>query len=170
MEILQYGSLRIRQAQPRDAAQLAAWWNDGELMIHVGFPNGLGTTEEEVRAKLRPGLLIIEEAGRPVGECNYRSAGEGVVDVGIKICERDCQGRGLGRIAMSMLIRWLFDQGNTKITLDTALSNLRAQHVYESLGFQKLRINRNSWTDQLGQLRSSVDYELTKDTFVDFTA
>ena len=58
--------------------------------------------------------------------------------------------------------------GFDKIVLDTNLTNLRAQHVYESLGFRKLRINYDSWTDQLGNKQSAVDYELTEDNFVDF--
>jgi len=67
-----------------------------------------------------------------------------------------------------MLISWLFEQGFEKIVLDTSLTNKRAQHVYESLGFQKLRVNIDSWTDQLGNKQSAVDYELTEDSFEDF--
>ena len=67
-----------------------------------------------------------------------------------------------------MLIAWLFSQGFEKIVLDTNLTNKRAQHVYESLGFRKLRINYDSWTDQLGNKQSAVDYELTEDSFEDF--
>jgi RimJ/RimL family protein N-acetyltransferase len=63
----------------------------------------------------------------------------------------------------------LFDElGYGRIILDTNLNNLRAQHVYESLGFRKLRVNENSWQDQLGVWQSSVDYELTKDAFISF--
>ena len=67
-----------------------------------------------------------------------------------------------------MLISWLFEQGLEKIVLDTNLTNLRAQHVYESLGFQKLRVNIDSWTDQLGNKQSAVDYELVEDKFIDY--
>jgi len=69
---------------------------------------------------------------------------------------------------LSMLIRWLFDNGIDKIVLDTNLTNLRAQHVYESLGFRKLRVNHDSWLDQLGNKMSSVDYALAEEDFVDF--
>ena len=48
MTKIQYENLTIRQAEVADAKQLAAWWNDGAVMAHAGFPNGLGTTEEEV--------------------------------------------------------------------------------------------------------------------------
>ena len=111
------------------------------------------------------GLLVIEFGGRPIGECNYRSNGSGSAEIGIKICEADYQNRGIGRRALSMLIGWLFQNGCSKIFLDTDLLNARAQHVYESLGFRKVRTNIDSWKDQLGRLRSSVDYELTEDDF-----
>ena len=48
MTKIQYENLTIRQAEVADAKQLAAWWNDGAVMAHAGFPNGLGTTEEEI--------------------------------------------------------------------------------------------------------------------------
>ena len=165
---IKYDSLTIRDAVAADAAQLTAWWNDGAVMAHAGFPNGLGTTVEKVIAGLGNGRLILKENERLIGEACYRKVGEGIAEIGIKICETDCQNRGLGRIILSMLISWLFEQGFEKIVLDTSPTNKRAQHVYESLGFQKLRVNIDSWTDQLGNKQSAVDYELTEDNFVDF--
>ena len=164
---LKYGDLLLRDAVAADAPQLAAWWNDGSVMAHAGFPNGLGITEEKVTAGLGNGRLVMEENGRLIGEACYRKVDEGIAEIGIKICETDCQNRGLGRIILSMLISWLFEQGFKKIVLDTNLTNKRAQHVYESLGFRKLRINYDSWTDQLGNKQSAVDYEMTEESFVD---
>ncbi len=165
---IQYNDLVIRQASVHDAPQLAAWWNDGAVMAHAGFPNGIGIPATEVAEKLNSGQLVIEEEDRMIGECNYRDVGDDAAEIGIKICEIDCQDRGIGRKVLSMLIRWLFEQGYQKIVLDTNLTNIRAQHVYESLGFRKLRTNIDSWRDQLGQLQSSVDYELTEDNFRSF--
>ncbi len=169
MTTIKYINLSIRPATAADAAQLAAWWNDGEVMAHAGFPLGLGISEAEVAAELSDGSLIIEESGHPIGECNFRPTGECAAEIGIKICETSAQNRGLGKIILSLLIRRLFDSGYNKIVLDTNLENLRAQHVYESLGFKKLRVNTNSWRDQLGRFQSSVDYELTEKNFFDFT-
>ena len=165
---IKYDSLTIRDAVAADAAQLTAWWNDGAVMAHAGFPNGLGTTVEKVIAGLGNGRLILIENERLIGEACYRKVSEGVAEIGIKICETDCQNRGLGRIILCTLISWLFEQGFEKIVLDTNLTNKRAQHVYESLGFRKLRINYDSWTDQLGNKQSAVDYELTEDNFIDY--
>lgn len=163
---IQHENITIRQAEPADAKQLATWWNDGAVMAHVGFPNGLGTTEKEVIAGLGNGCMVIQENTRLIGECNYRDIDDGVVEIGIKICETDCQNRGIGRKVLSMLIGWLFQNGYSKIILDTNLTNTRAQHVYESLGFRKVRTNIDAWKDQLGRLQSSVEYELIEKEFI----
>lgn len=165
---IQYENLIIRQAEASDAKQLAAWWNDGAVMAHAGFPNGLGTTEEEVIEGLKNGSMVIEENDRLIGECCYRKVNDGIAEIGIKICETDCQNRGVGRKILSMLIGWLFKNGYFKIVLDTNLTNTRAQHVYESLGFHKVRTNIDSWKNQLGQLQSSVDYELVEKDFTSY--
>lgn len=169
MLFLKHNSLSIRTAMPEDAPQLVAWWNDGKVMAHAGFPNGLGTTAEKEALRLPGSRMIILENDRPIGECNARDTGGGAAEIGIKICETDCQNRGVGRIVLSMLIGHLFASGFEKIILDTNLNNLRAQHVYETLGFRKLRVNIDSWKDQLGRLQSSVDYELIPADFHDFT-
>ena len=93
---------------------------------------------------------------------------DGVAAIGIKICETDCQNRGVGRKVLSMLISWLFRNGYAQIILDTNLTNTRAQHVYESLGFRKVRTNIDSWKDQFGRLQSSVDYALVEQDFVSY--
>ena len=165
---LQHGNILLRDAAKADAKQLTEWWNDGAVMAHAGFPNGLGTTVEEVAEDIGAGALIIEEAGKPIGEANYRIVDDKVAEIGIKICVFDCQNRGIGKIVLSMLIHYLFGNGFDRIVLDTNLENKRAQRVYESLGFRKVRVNIDSWTDQVGQPQSSVDYELVEKDFVDY--
>lgn len=166
-----FNKIRIRNAEAADAEQLAAWWNDGAVMAHAGFPHGLGTTPEEVERQIAGesdekgrGHIIVYE-GQPIGEMNYRNLGNKTAEMGIKICNPDFQEKGLGRIILSLFIQGLFDLGYKKIVLDTNLKNTRAQHVYEKLGFRKLRVNKDSWTDQLGEMQSSVDYELTPEDF-----
>jgi RimJ/RimL family protein N-acetyltransferase len=56
-------NLTIRNATARDAEQLAAWWNNGAVMAHAGFPRGLSTTPENTDS-LRFHLKIgFEEVG-----------------------------------------------------------------------------------------------------------
>ncbi len=165
--------IHIRNAFFADCQRLADWWNDGSVMAHAGFPNGIGTTPDEVSRQIadecdeKGRTLIIEYCGRPIGEMSYRNIGSHTAEIGIKICESDYQGKGLGRIILSLFIKELFSTGFTKIVLDTNLKNLRAQHIYELLGFQKIRVNHDAWTDQIGELQSSVDYELIPEHFRD---
>jgi len=173
MEIKQ-GDLIIRNAGKADAEQLAAWWNDGRVMAHAGFPKGLGITPEEIAVSLAADddnvrrRLILQKAGRRIGEMSYRMLEDGDAEIGIKICEEDCREKGIGRVALSMLIRALFDRGRSRIVLDTNLQNKRAQHVYVKLGFEKTGVRYDAWQDQLGNWQSAVDYALTEDRFIEF--
>ncbi len=164
--ILQERELTIRSAVPDDAEILTAWWNDGAVMAHAGFPNGLGTTAERVRAQIRRNesgvseLLIVLCGGVPIGEMNYRSESKASAEIGIKLCVSSMQNRGLGKRLLALLLEQLFELGFRTIRLDTNPNNHRAMHVYETLGFRRLGIRVDSWTDQLGRLQSAVDYEL----------
>lgn len=165
------GELLIRNAEPSDAEQLAAWWNDGKVMAHAGFPDGVGTTAGEVRESLkrdtdRSRRCIIELNGKPIGEMNYRDIGENTAEIGIKICDFTKHDRGYGTRLLRMFIGELFDTyGFDKVVLDTNLKNARAQHVYEKLGFQKVKIKYDSWKNQLGELQSQVFYELFRQDY-----
>ena len=163
--------LLIRKATIEDAEQLCIWWNDGNVMEHAGFPDGLGTTVEIVKKQIEETnnqnhrhMILYKNV--PIGEMNYREIDTDTCEIGVKICDFSKQNKGLGKVILSLFISALLDEyGYQKIILDTNLKNKRAQHVYEQLGFKKVRINENSWKDQLGNLQSSVDYELTRDCF-----
>ncbi|MDD3242992.1 MAG: GNAT family protein [Eubacteriales bacterium] len=174
--LVNYSNLTIRNATTADAEQLALWWSDGKVMAHAGFPNGLGQSAQSIADNLKGDRddvhrrLILEINQVPVGEMSYSNLGDGVAEIGIKICDFSAQNKGSGKLFLSMLIRTLYnDLGFTKIILDTNLNNHRAQHVYEQLGFRKVRIRENAWTNQVGELQSSVDYELSPQGFRDCT-
>ena len=163
---LHQNGLTIRDALPADAPLLCRWWNDGKVMEHAGFPQGLGTSVEKITRQLldandRTHRLVIEAEGLPIGEMNWLREESDCAEIGIKICESDRQEKGLGSRLIAMLCRDLFaNHGIARITLDTMLENQRAQHVYEKLGFVKTGVRENCWRDQTGKLRTSVDYQL----------
>lgn len=169
-----FSNLRIRNAELTDCELLTKWWNDGKIMEHAGFPLGLKVTEDEVAAIILKGnddikrLLILEYDDQIIGEMNYNFTSMNEVSIGIKLCEECMQNKGLGRRYLSLLINELFKMQNCKIVLDTNLNNTRAQHVYESLGFKKTAVNVDSWKNQLGELQSTVDYELIESDFNSF--
>ena len=184
---LQYDGIIIRDAEVHDAPLLAKWWNDGEVMAHAGFPDGLGTTSEKVEKELlsHPGQrLMIEYEGDPIGEMCYEpfrpgekalcsgyvvKGNHGAAEIGIKICVPGRREKGLGRICLSMLVKELFRLGFDEIILDTMVDNLRARHVYELIGFEMLRVNENIWTAPDGRSYSNVDSRLSPERFNDFT-
>lgn len=171
---LQFKNLTIRNATVEDAELLSSWWNDGKIMAHAGFPNGTGETAREIAEKLGKDTnedrrLMIELDNRPIGEMSYSREREDTAEIGIKICDLAEQDKGYGKILLSMLIFSLFnDMGYKRIILDTNVNNKRAQHVYEELGFTKVRVRENSWKNQLGELQSSIDYEMYQEDFVNF--
>lgn len=180
--------LVIRTAVTEDAPVLTKWWNDGTVMAHAGFPYGLNQTVEETERQIaNPTVLsqrcIIEADHVKIGEMSYEIEKYDIEEnglasaqergknaaIGIKICEKRCQNQGVGTKLLQMFIEFLFYNEDIndkipvkKIILSTNLNNIRAQHVYEKIGFQKIAVDYNSWKDQLGNLQSSVDYELTR--------
>ena len=75
---LRRDNLTIRNATIADSEQLCLWWNDGKIMAHAGYPNGLGLTSDEIAIDLASDSdetmrrHMIESDGRPIGEMNYR--------------------------------------------------------------------------------------------------
>ena len=145
---LKYNEILVRNASLEDVPNLLKWWNDGRVMEHAGFPLGLNTTDNRVIQNIKNHDMINKS-----------------VEIGIKICEEEYQNRGLGKIILSLLISELFSKGFEKIVLSTTVENKRAHHVYEKLGFVKTEIKENLWTDQLGNICSSVMYELIEENF-----
>jgi RimJ/RimL family protein N-acetyltransferase len=143
---LKQENLLIRYATTNDAKILCKWWNDGKVMAHAGFPNGINTTEEKIINQILEETdettrrWIIEIDGEPSGEMNYRNKGNKAVEIGIKICDFEKQGKGYGTKLLKMFIKYLFNELKyDKVILDTKLNNKRAQHVYEKIGFKKLK-------------------------------
>lgn len=171
--LITHENLTIRSAEAKDAPLLGAWWRDGAVMAHAGFPRGLCLTDEEIAVSLQSDAddtrrrLIIEADGIPVGEMSYRNKGNATAEIGIKICDFSKQNKGYGTRLLRMLCSALLDTlGYEKIILNANLNNARAQHVFEKLGFCKTGVRYDCWQDQLGRTQSAVDYELQKDAFL----
>ena len=169
---IQTKDFTVRNATENDAPILCSWWNDGKVMQHAGFPNGLGTTAAAITQSLSTDTdethrrCIIEVEQIPIGEMNYRNKGNATAEIGIKICDFSRQNQGLGTRILRAFMHSLFSEyGYEKIILDTNLQNQRAQHVYTKLGFIQLRTEINSWKNQLGEPQYQIYYEISKARF-----
>lgn len=177
---IQKDNIVIRSATIDDAVLLNTWWNDGKVMEHAGFPNGLGEPLEETIENIKgyegrlSQLCIIEIDGKPVGELSYGIYEDNKAETGWKICDFSYQNKGYGTKIIKMLFEFLFtDEAiNSKIPIkklvwDTMIENTRAQHVYEDkIGAKKVGVRKNACQDQLGNWRTLVDYEITKEDFL----
>lgn len=169
----------IRSAKVEDAIQLNKWWNDGNVMEHAGFPNGIGETLEDTKISIKgwedklSQRCIIEVDGKSIGELSYRIKGDGAAYPGWKICDFSYQNQGYGPKIIKMLLEFIFtDEAINskfpikKIIWDTMLENKRAQYIYENkIGAKKIGVQENAWKDQLGNWRTAVDYEISKEDF-----
>ena len=159
---LKQDNLLIRYATKDDAKILCNWWNDGKIMAHAGFPNGINTTVEKIEEQISQETdettrrFIIEIDNEPSGEMNYRNKGENVAEIGIKICNFNNQEKGYGTKLIKMFMEHLFTKLKyNKIILDTKLNNKRAQHVYEKIGFIQTGVDENA-----------IYYELLKEKYL----
>ena len=81
----------------------------------------------------------------------------GYKSAGLDITIADAwQGRGLGPDALRTLARYLIsERGHHRLTIDPAVGNARAIHVYEELGFKPVGVMRryertdDGWRDGL---------------------
>lgn len=50
---IEHNEICLRDVTAADCKQLGKWWNDGSIMAHAGFPNGLGTTAGKIWEKTK---------------------------------------------------------------------------------------------------------------------
>ena len=170
--LLRRENMTLRPAALEDAGLLCRWWNDGRLMIWVGYPLGLKTTPERVWQDLAARtddtfqVLIMEVGGLPIGEMNYRLLDDETASIGIKVGELDWQGRGYGLAFSRLLVEALFrDFQCRKIVLAADPNNAPARRVSEKLGFRAVKFRYHSWQNQIGEWRSSMDCQLCRSDF-----
>ncbi len=99
-----------------------------------------------LRACTRPDptreYYVADAGGRLLGYVFFLDADTGVPELGV--CVRDdCQGRGLGRALCEWAIAQAKERGKGGVMLTTHTANLRAQVLYESLGFSCLGLTKN---------------------------
>jgi aminoglycoside 6'-N-acetyltransferase len=154
--------LRLRQLEAGDAEVLAEiraqssvwrWWGEPQ-------PGDFEPPGEQ------GDLLVIEVRGSVAGaiqydevtDPRYRSAG---IDLFLGSA---WQGRGLGREAIGVLVRHLFEvRGHHRLTIDPAARNERAIRCYEAAGFARVGVMRQYERDTDGVRRDGLLMELLAD-------
>jgi len=134
----------IRETSKCDFENILLLWNNGTVMSFVGFPDGLGTTLDEMDEWLEWAIkkphrchysIYNDEIGY-CGETFYNvDAKTGTSCLDIKLLPT-AQGKGIAQAALKFAINKAFDIGNAeRVYVEPHSDNRKAWVLYEKLGF-----------------------------------
>jgi RimJ/RimL family protein N-acetyltransferase len=135
----------LRPTAEEDLHRLHQFAQDVELFgLDCAFP--FAVSMDRIRADYQGWLkedptksfFAIEADGKYIGECGLMGMGNphGTAELGIRIGDREYWGRGYGRDAVRLLLRYGFHYlGLRRIALTTHAKNLRAIRCYLACGF-----------------------------------
>lgn len=102
---------------------------------------GQWTPEEHAAAIVDPDarcMIVMDDSAGAVGYAILRGFSFEHRNIELKRIALRAPGKGYGRQALLLLLKFVFDEmGAHRLWLDVFETNLRAQHVYRSLGFQQ---------------------------------
>jgi phosphinothricin acetyltransferase len=142
--------LRARPAEARDAAAIAAIYNQG-IEDRVATFETEPRTPEGVKGLLsaragRYPAVVVEEGDRVHGfawtsEYRPRQAYAGVAEVSIYVA-REARGRGVGRLALRALIAEAESRGFWKLVSRIFPGNVASRRMCAALGFREVGVYR----------------------------
>ncbi len=172
--------VNLRTLVPRDFRILHQWFQDSELMA---FAFGL-TVEDCVLKKIAMEYFddlvnfsnnahaVVTKGGLLIGFVRFSLRKERVpyAKIGIMIGNRNYWGGGYGSEALTLSLAELFEKKNlSRIELDTAQFNERAQRCFEKCGFRK-----TGETTEVNFLTGEVSHKvlmvLTREEFLEILA
>ncbi|TVP86946.1 MAG: GNAT family N-acetyltransferase [Acholeplasmataceae bacterium] len=136
-------TLHIRPTEEKDLEHVMSLWHDGEVMRHVGFPQGLDHDLEQMKtwfARLkqnpRAAHFGIFDDDEYLGESFYRVLdGHDLAAMDIKLFAKG-RGKGAGTTGLGFALDALFENKLAeKAYVDPHPDNLTAIALYERLGF-----------------------------------
>jgi RimJ/RimL family protein N-acetyltransferase len=148
-DVLIRGELvQLRRKRLSDAPADFGWRSDPELAsfdaagpLRSTYEDYLTLYKEELQypGPYRHMLAIETRDGRHIGNVMYYNIDErrGEAELGITIGAREYWGRGFGREAVSIFVRFIFDSTPLRrVYLNTLEWNGRAQRAFEAAGFR----------------------------------
>lgn len=139
----------IKPITDDDLPMLMTWWNDGRVMVHVGYPQGLGLTINDMKTYMKKWrndqtsirMIICLKDATPIGETafhNYRPELK-ETEIGIKICRPELWGQGLGTEALQAMTNYAFlHLGVKRVLLNPSKTNIRIIHVNQKCGYRTI--------------------------------
>jgi len=136
--------VRKAEANERDIDFYFTLWNSAEVMKYVGFPEGLGITEKEIK-KIFSGYdesgydrtLIVEEKKNEniIGECKLGSPNDKNISITDVKLLPEYWGNGFGKEIKKALCHYLFSNTSCKVVkADPNKLNIASQKMQEFCG------------------------------------
>ena len=101
---------------------------------------------QELERNVAARYLVAEKDGRVIGYAGAWIILDESHITNIAI-EESCRGHGYGRALTAALMQYLSNLGASYATLEVRRSNLRAQNLYQSLGFVQLGVRKRYYED-----------------------
>ncbi len=152
-----YGkNLRLRAIEREDIPRFLRWFNDPEVRRFVLMHEPLSRAKEErwFEEQLSRGNdlilaieVLVENEWVPIGNIGLHRIDlkNRTAILGIVIGEKDFWGRGYGREAIRVLLRYaFFELGLNRVELETFEFNTRALRCYAAAGFKKVGVRRRA--------------------------
>lgn len=137
--------IKIRETSKDDLKNIQGLWADKEVMAHVGIPEGIRMSDDDMDkwlesvASSRPNSnhYSIYSNNKYCGEVHYRidTMHNKVADLGIKLYSF-ARGCGIANEALSFVINEAYKNGAKDIYVVPNPRNKRAIIFYEKLGFE----------------------------------
>lgn len=148
--VIETARLRIRKAVTSgdDVDFYCSLWTNPQVMVNVGFPDGLRITREEIRdgitrkagSVFSAQLIVIDkESGLPIGECKLGSPdADGISETDVKLLPK-FWGRGFGTEIKRALVDYLFTHTDcTAIKATPNKNNIASQKMQEAVGGKRV--------------------------------
>jgi len=145
---LEGSRILIRPVTRKDLERLHIWWNDSRIMASVGYPDGLGISMANMltcwkRWKNDPlrlmKIICLKPDLSPIGESNFHDykPDEGIIQIGLKICNPELWGQGLGTETLRLMVDFAFSELKVnRVLINPAKTNARIIRVNEKVGFK----------------------------------
>lgn len=137
-------NVQIKETTQDDLANIMSLWNDGDVMQHVGFPNGLdidshGLEKWYLQISKNPAFKHFSVYDSELGYCGESCYS---IDLEHRIGEMDiklfskARGKGIARFAFEHAIKEAFRTRKCdRVFVEPKLENKKAWALYETLGF-----------------------------------
>ncbi|HPQ39164.1 MAG TPA: GNAT family N-acetyltransferase [bacterium] len=169
-ECLHTHRLTVAPALSHDSEFIAALWNHPAVMTHVGFPDGLGVTPEDIQQRLReekPSLMEYllavrrKDTGTIIGQAMMHAPSRnGICETDIKLMPA-FQGQGYGTEIKRALVDYLFTETSCRaVQASPNVTNIPSIRMQETVGAVRLGRGRCQFHPGMTVATHPVDYWL----------